>query len=179
MSIFSLEILGVLAAGIGSMTAAMDRGDVDEAARQGMLAGPAVVEHALEAPARATRLAAIAAAPSVEDRAELLPSLSRLAAGPDRRTAIPAARAARAIAHELASHDLPDDLAPADLDEWRSSFELIARTPAHFIEVRLLALDTATALAHTIDPTAAGFDVAAVAADPDAAIRAEAAALSK
>jgi hypothetical protein len=179
MSNFSLEMLGVLAAGIGSMTAAMDRGDRDEAARQGMLAGPVVVERALEAPVRSTRLAAIAAAPTVEDRAELLPALARLAAGPDRRTALPAARAARAIARELAAHELPDDLAPADLDEWRTSFEQLARDPDHFIEARVLALDTATALAHTIDPTAAGFDLAALAADPDPALRAEAAALSK
>src|SRR3954471_2490664 len=94
----------VLAAGIASMTAALDRGDIDEAARQGALAGPAVVEKALAAKlapgktttaqARTMRLAAIAAAPITEDAAELLPDLAELAAGPDRRTAIPAARAA-------------------------------------------------------------------------------------
>src|SRR5690348_14441508 len=123
MSIFSLTILVVSAAGIGSMTAAMDRGDIDEAGRQGMLAGPVVVEKALAGPARATELAGIAAAPAVEDRAELLPALAALAAGPDRRTAIPAARAARTIARELAAHDLPDDLAPADLEPWRAAFE--------------------------------------------------------
>src|SRR5690349_13673504 len=102
----------VAAAGIASMTAAMSRGDIDEAARQGALAGPVVVEKALHSANRATRLAGIAAAPAVADRAELLPALADAAAGPDRRTAIPAARAALAIANELVAHELPDDLAP-------------------------------------------------------------------
>jgi hypothetical protein len=96
------------------MTAAMDRGDVDEAAREGALAGPVVVERALHAKARSTVLAGIAAAVVVEDRAELLPALLRVAAGADRRTAIPAARAALVVATGLgrvAHGELPDDLA--------------------------------------------------------------------
>ena len=128
------------------MTAAYERGDLDEAARQGQLAGPVIVEKALAATARPTRLAAIVASPYVEDRAELLPALAKVAAGPDRRTAIPAARAAVAIARELAAHDLPDDLAPDDLATWGAVFAAIARDPDHFVEVRLLALDAATAL---------------------------------
>src|SRR5262245_32894287 len=103
----------IAAAGIASMTAALDRGDVDEAARQGALAGPAAVGRALGSRERSTQLAAIAAAPDVEDRAELLAALADVAAGPDRRTAIPAARAARSIARGLQA--LPDDLAPGDL----------------------------------------------------------------
>lgn len=148
------------------MTAALERGDVDEAARQGALAGPSVVEQALTSPRRSTRLAAIAAAPLTEDRAELLPALADVAAGPDRRTAIPAARAARTIARELASHDLPDDLAPEDLAAWRARFETIADNRDRFIEVRLLALDTADALG--------GFDPAPLLSDPDPLIRAAA-----
>jgi len=180
MSIFSLEIFTIFAlgsAGIGTMTAAMDRGDVDEAARQGMLAGPAVVERALASPARETRLAAISAAPGVEDRAELLPALAAAAGGADRRTAIPASASARTIARELAAHELADDLAPTDVEAWRAAFETLARRRDRFVEVRVLALDTAASLAHAIDPTAAGFDVAALAADPDPAVRDEAAAL--
>lgn len=156
----------VLAAGIVSMTAAFERGDLDEAARQGALAGPAVVEKALASQRRSTQLAAIVAAPTTEDRAELLPALADVAAGPDRRTAIPAARAARTIARELASHDLPDDLAPEDLAVWRARFEAIAKDGDHFIEVRLAALDVADALG--------GFDRAAFVSDPDPLIRAAA-----
>lgn len=156
----------ILAAGIASMTAALERGDIDEAARQGALAGPAVVEQAMSARARTTRLAAIAAAPLTEDRAELLPALADLAAGPDRRTAIPAARAAHRIAVDLANHDAPDDLAAEDIAGWRARFESIAESPDHFIEVRLAALDTAQALG--------GFDVPALLADSDPLVRAEA-----
>jgi len=148
------------------MTAALERGDPGEAARQGALAGPVIVEQALHATSRTTRLAAILAAPTTEDRAELLPALSELAAGPDRRTAIPAARAARTIAIELSHHDLPDDLAPEDVAAWRARFESIAKDTDHFVEVRVLALETADALG--------GYDHAAFASDPDPLVRASA-----
>jgi hypothetical protein len=81
--------LALVIAGIASMKAAIDRGDLDDAARQGRLAGPAIVERAIASADRATRLAGIVAAPVVDDRAELLPALARAASGPDRRTAIP------------------------------------------------------------------------------------------
>ena len=42
----------VALAGIASMKAAMERGDLTEAARQGALAGPAIVERALASPDR-------------------------------------------------------------------------------------------------------------------------------
>jgi hypothetical protein len=175
MSIFSLGLLGVLVAGIASMTAAVERGDPDEAARQGVLAGPAVVEQALESPRRDTRLAGIAAAPAVEDRAELLPDLAAVARGGDRRTAIPAVHAALGIAKELAARDgLPDDLAAADVEEWRAMFERLGRDRERFVEVRVSALRVATELAHVNDRSAAGFDVAAIAADPDPDVRAAA-----
>ena len=161
------------AAGIGTMTSALDRGDVDEAARQGALAGPATVEAALGSSARPAVLAGIASAPVVEDRAELLPALAHVAAGPDRRTAIPAARAARTIARWLAAHELPDDLAPADVEAWRAAFADLALARDHFVEVRLAALDAANALAHVTDPSALGFD-AALATDPDPVVAAEA-----
>jgi hypothetical protein len=173
----------VATAGIASMTAAFQRGDVDEAARQGALAGPAVVEKALHSPVRATRLAAIAAAPTVADRAELLPALAEVAAGPDRRVAIPAARAAQTIAGELSrtasEHELPDDLAPDDVETWRARFEAIAARHGRAVEVRLLALETCSALAHVIDPAATGFDAKAFAADPDPDIARQAADLAR
>ena len=158
------------------MTAAIDRGDVDEAARQGSLAGPVVVEQALAAKARSTVLAGIAAAPATEDRAELLPALARVAGGPDRRTAVPAAAAAKTIAIELSRHELPDDLAPGDVDDWRAIFAELARKPDHFVEVRLAALDAAAALAHVADPSALGFDPSLL-SDVDPRIAAEAASL--
>lgn len=163
MSWLSLVALG--AAGLASMKAAMVRGDVDEAGRQGVLAGPAVVEAALAAPDRATRLAGIAAAPAVEDRAELLGALARAAGGPDRRTAIPAARAARAIARELVHDELPDDLAHADVAAWRDRWSALALARDRWIEVRVLAIDVALVL------DAEGAPFAALLGEPDPAVR--------
>ncbi len=160
------------AAGIATMTAAFERGDVDEASRQGVLAGPVVVERALISPKRSSRLAAVAAAPMVEARPELLPALATLAASGDRRSAIPAARAARTIARELAHQELADDLDSGDLAAWRGSFEALATNTNRYIEVRVLALDTITALAAAEDPTALGYDLAAALGDPDPAYRA-------
>ena len=149
------------------MTEAMERGDLDEATRQGMLAGPAVIEAALAAPDRTTRLAAIAAAPRVEDRAELLAPLAEVAAATDRRTAIPAAHAAAQIARELARTELPDDLAEDDVARWRDAWAVLARRPDRWIEVRVYALDVAAAL----DPTGLGVPLGVALADPDPAFR--------
>jgi hypothetical protein len=170
MSIFLLKFLGA-AAGIASMTAAVERGDLDEAARQGAMAGPAVVEQALRSKMRETVLAGIVAAPASEDRAELLVPLARVAGGGDRRTAIPAARAARAIAEQLAKNPLADDIAADDVQAWRDAYEQLALAKGRLIEVRIAALETAAALGHVGDPTALGFDLAKVMADPDPALR--------
>jgi len=170
MSIFLLKFLGA-AAGIASMTAAVERGDLDEAARQGALAGPGIVEQALRSNVRETVLAGIVAAPAVEDRAELLVALAKVAGGGDRRTAIPAVRAARTIAEQLAKKDLPDDLAAGDVQAWRDAFEHLALARGRVIEVRVAALETASALGHVGDPSAIGFDLAKVMTDPDPALR--------
>ena len=156
------------------MTDALERGDVDEASRQGVLAGPAVVEKALASDRRATRLAAISAASAVEDHAELLPGLATAAGGADRRTAIPAALAARTIARELTAADLSDDLGADDIAAWRTRFEELARGADRFVEVRVAALDTARALAQISDPASPGFDLKAMLGDRDPAIRAAA-----
>jgi len=158
-----LQILVLGAAGVAAMRAAMERGDVDEAVRQGVIAGPALVERALRSPDRTTQLAAIAAAPSVEDRAELLVPLARVAAGPDRQVAIPAAIAARRIAIDFAKRDRPDDIAPDDVATWRAAWGQLALRGDRWIELRLLALDAAVAL----DPAGHGIDLAAGRADPD------------
>jgi hypothetical protein len=162
-----LHILVLGATGIGAMRAALERGDLDEVARQGVLAGPAVVERALRSAERTTQLAAIAAAPAVEDRAELLPALARVADSADRRVAIPAAAAARLIAIDLARHDRPDDLTDDDVATWRAAWARLALRGDRWIELRLLALDAAVAL----DPAGAGIDLAAGRADPDPAFR--------
>ena len=141
-----LHLIVIAGAGIASMRAAMERGDVDEAARQGELAGAVIIEEALAAPDRPARLAAIAAAPSVEGAAELLDALAVAAGGPDRRTAIPAARAARTIARELAERELPDDIASDDAIAWRDAWAALATRTDRWIELRVLALDTAAAL---------------------------------
>lgn len=151
------------------MTDAFERGDIDEATRQGAIAGPVVVEAGLGSGSRGVQLASIASAPYVEDRAELLSSLATVAAGPDRRTAIPAATSARAIARELGRQELPDDIGDDDLATWRARYEAIAANKNHFIEVRVLALDTIAALGTV--------DVARALEDPDADFRAAAVAL--
>jgi hypothetical protein len=156
-----------------AMNAAVMRGDLDEAARQAVLAGPAVVERALAAADRPRVLAAIAAAPIVEDGAELLPALARIAGAPDRRTAIPAAAAARAIARALARRDRPDDLADDDLATWRSAWAELAMRGDRWIELRVLALDAAAAL----DRAGVGVDLATALRDPDPAFRRAAAEL--
>lgn len=180
-----LSIIFVGTAGLATMRAAIDRGDIDEAARQGNLAGPAVIERALAAPDRAARLAAIAAAPTATDlvagRADLLGPLAVAAAQPDRRTAIPAARAARTIARSLYGHarplgaaaPLPDDLAPADVAAWRLAWAELAASRDRWIELRVLALDTAAAL----DPDGIGVALGAALADADPAYRRAALAL--
>ncbi|HET9990799.1 MAG TPA: hypothetical protein VFQ65_19850 [Kofleriaceae bacterium] len=153
------------------MTAAVERGDLDEAARQGAMAGPGVVEQALRSKVRETVLAGIVAAPATEDRAELLVALAKVAGGGDRRTAIPAARAARAIAEQLAKKELPDDVAADDVQAWRNAYEQLALAHGRVIEVRVAALETAAALGHVADPAALGFDLAKAMADPDPALR--------
>ncbi|MCX5742853.1 MAG: hypothetical protein NT062_10190 [Proteobacteria bacterium] len=161
----------VVIAGLAAMKAAFDRGDLEETARQGGLAGAAVVEQALAAPDRATVLAAIVGAPEVEGRAELLPALARLALGPDRRLAIPAARAAATIA---ARTTVTDDRAREDLADDRATWTAIAMRADRWIEVRTSALEVAAALA---EPDTTGFDLAAVLAVPDPVLRGAAVAL--
>jgi hypothetical protein len=161
-----LNILAAGAIGVAAMRAAFERGDLDEAARQGAIAGPAVVERALGAADRTTRLAAITAAPIVEDRAELLGALAQVAAGADRRVAIPAARAARTIARELMSRDPPDDIARDDIATWRQLWAQLAMRSDRWIELRMISLDIAAAL----DPAGA-IDLAAALRDPDPAFR--------
>jgi hypothetical protein len=171
----------VLAAGLAAMRAAVEHGDFDEAARQGSIAGPAVVERALAAPDRTSQLAGIAAATTVEDRVELLPALARLAGGPDRRTAIPAAHAAREIARELARTRARgkqgDEIAIEDVATWRAAWVELAMRGDRFIEVRVLGLDTAASLAASEGAGDVGFDLSRALADPDPAVRREAVAV--
>jgi hypothetical protein len=174
MSIFSLGFFGSFAAGIVAMTEAYVRGDIDEASRQGVLAGPAVVDEALRSGVRATELSGIAAAPAVEAAPELLPALAELAGSADRRVAIPAALAARRIARDLAKADLPDDIDDDDVATWRALFEQIARAETRFIEVRVYALDVTATLTQTLAPASLGFDLAASLRDRDPAFRAAA-----
>lgn len=162
-----LQALVLSTTAVAAMRAALERGDFDEAARQGALAGPAVVEDALGSPDRATRLAAIAAAEIVQDRAELLGPLARAAAGSDRRTAIPAAHAAAQIARELAGRGRPDDIAADDVAIWRAAWSDLALRGDRWIELRIAALDVAAAL----DAAGIGVDLGASLADPDPAFR--------
>lgn len=172
-------------ASLERMQSSIEAGDVDEAIRQGQLAGPVIVERALASRSRATRLAAIAAAPGVEGRSELLVGLAHAAAGPDRRIAIPAATSARAIARELqraAERDeLSDDHAAADLVTWRDAWAERALDRERWIELRVLALDVTAALELAIARARAregeraepgiGVSIEAALADPDPAFR--------
>jgi len=146
VSVGWISVIAVGIAGVASMRAAIDQGDLDEAARQGALAGPAVIEQALVAKDRPTRLAAILAAPLADGGFDLLEALSQVAIDPDRRVAIPAARAARAIAYELSRHDIPDDIAVADLAQTRDIWVAIAIDRERPITLRVLALETAAAI---------------------------------
>ncbi len=182
-----LHLIAIGAAGIASMKTAMEAGDLERAAHQGVLAGPLVVEQALTSPDRATRLAGIAAAPATDGRIELLEPLAAAAAGPDRRTAIPGAHAGRVIAREVARQgDLPDDLAPEDVLRWRDAWAEIAIDRTRWIEVRVAALDVAAALDASVHASSAGLtapvsgrmttggiglELATALADPDPAFR--------
>ncbi|HEY4179008.1 MAG TPA: hypothetical protein VGM90_19310 [Kofleriaceae bacterium] len=158
------------------MRSAFERGDLDETQRQGELAGPAVVDKLLRKHAdRTAVLAGITAAPYVEDRAELLAPLADLAAGPDRRTAIPAALAAVRIARWFTQTTPADDLAADDVVGWRDRFAVIAMDPSRWIEVRAAALEVSAALsAAPILQSDGGIGVALGDAlkDPDPAFRA-------
>jgi len=162
-----IGIVAMAAAGLATMRAAVERGDLDEAARQGAMAGPAVVERALASRDRTTQIAGIAAARLVEDRAELLAPLARIAGGGDRGTAQPAAEAARAIARELAARDRSDDLAPGDLAAWQAAWADLALRGDRWIELRVAALDAAASL----DPAGIGVDLAAALGDADLEFR--------
>jgi hypothetical protein len=158
-----------LTAGLGTMRVAIDRGDVEEAARQGMIAGPSTIAKALAAPDRPARLAGIAAAPISADREGLLEPLAKLAADPDRRTAIPAAIAARQIARELAKRtDPPDDISTDDIVTWRTAWVALALDRDRWIELRVLALDIAAALQRG---PGVGIPLDHALADPDPAFR--------
>lgn len=162
-----LHLIAIGAAGIASMKTAMEAGDIERAAHQGVLAGPFVVEQALGSPDRATRFAGIAAAPATDERIELLEALAAAAAGPDRRSAIPAAHAGRTIAREVArdvaQSDLPDDIAPEDVLRWRDAWGDIALDRTRWIEVRVLALDVAAALDASAHISTSGSQAAATA----------------
>jgi hypothetical protein len=162
-----LDTVVTATAALAAMRAAVERGDVDEAARRGALAGPAVVERALRSADQATQLAGTAAAPIVEDRAELLAPLAKLAAGADRRTALSAAEAARAIARELARGGRPDDVAPGDIAAGQIAWADLALRSDRWIELRTCALEAAVAL----DPAGTGVDLDAALRDLDPAFR--------
>ena len=105
--------------------------------RQGALAGPAVVEQALAAQSRTTRLAAIAAAPldrgprRAAARARRPRRRPRSADRDPRR-----ARRAHDRARARGRTSSPDDLAADDFAGWRALFESIAESPDRFVEVR-------------------------------------------
>lgn len=191
-----LALAGIVEAAppsLATMRSALGKGDLDEATRQGVLAGAVVVQTALASTDRTTVLAGIASAPRVEGRADLLEPLASIARGPDRRTAIPAARAAVQIARDLVREDPADDIADADIVAWRDRFGDIALDRTRWIEVRVLAIDAAAYLERartlvprdpsmgsagdargTIDPSRAdgtGVPLAPLLADPDPAIR--------
>jgi hypothetical protein len=151
--------------------AAAARGDVDEAIRRGVIAGPAAIERRLASPDRLTALAAIAAAPAVADPLGLLPALAGVAGGRDRRTAVPAASAAGAIARTLARRAAPDpddDIPDDELAGWQAAWQALARRDDRWIELRVAALDVAAALAEVRHQPLVWTEVLA---DPDPALR--------
>lgn len=97
---------------------------------------------------REARQAALHGAPHVDDAWALLPELARLAGEPDRPVAAAAARAAAAIARDLADRGPHDEDAPWDvLATAASGCAEVARRRAAWADVRVHALECAAGLA--------------------------------
>jgi hypothetical protein len=143
------------------LTAAWLGGDFDELERIGAEVGSRGVRPALEADQREVTLAALAAATAVEDAWVLLLPLAETAAGPDRPLAAGASRAAVRIAVDLdraavLERDIPVDALQARLTAWRR----LAGAPDRWPDVRVHALEIATALAAALGDDAGDADLA-------------------
>lgn len=74
------------------------------------------------------------------------------------------------IATELAQHDLPDDLAPADLLQYRDAWAALALDRERWISLRVYALDTAAAL-DRLATSGIGIALPSALTDPDPSFR--------
>lgn len=115
-----------------------------------LLLAPASADPAAPPPAREVRLAAVLAAPAAGDAWDLLVPLAEHAAGPDRLLAASAAASAAAIAVQLHrgwqdDHEAQES-APAALNEAEQRWLDVARDPGRWVDVRVLALETAVSL---------------------------------
>jgi hypothetical protein len=140
---------------------AAQAGHRSELARLGARAGArglrpllGVEEPAATPPAREVRLAAVLAAPAAEDAWDLLAPLAVHAAGPDRLLAASAAASAAVIAVRLhrdwsGAHEAQES-APADLVGVQQRWLDVARDPGRWVDVRVLALETAVALGRVL-----------------------------
>jgi hypothetical protein len=160
----------------GEPRRALLAGDWDDLARAGQRAGSRGLALDLAAPDRLTVLAAALAAPAADDAVWLLRPLARAARSPDRPIAAAAtasaARIARRITPEAAlDRDLPLDWLRARLADYRT----VALDGGRWADVRVLALETATALSRALGeqaaPADAPYDPAALLADPDPEVR--------
>ncbi len=146
---------------------AAQAGHQSELARLGARAGarglrPLLVaeDPAAAPPAREVSLAAVMAAPAAEDAWDLLAPLAMHAAGPDRLLAASAAASAAVIAVRLhrewsGAHEAQES-APAALVTVQQRWLDVARDPGRWVNVRVLALETAVALGRVLHALAGG-----------------------
>jgi hypothetical protein len=170
-------IVVLVGAGATELTAAEQRGDLDEVARLAGEAGAAGIGPMLASPDRAIALAGIEAAPAAPDAWELLADLAKLAGGWDRSLAEPAAITAQRIAQALDTDDaiagdIPDDALEARQAAWST----LAGRVDRWGDVRVLALDVTAHLAATRRATAdsnpaPGYELATVLGDADPEVR--------
>ena len=147
---------------------AVEAGHRSELARLGARAGarglgPILLGQAPRDPGtagteRATRLAAVLAAPAAEDGWALLSPLARYAAGPDRLLAASAAGSAAAIATRLHRdwhlvHHAAE-ITPALLAVTQQRWLDLAADPGRWVDVRVLALEAGVSLGRVLHPPA-------------------------
>lgn len=123
-------------------------------------------------PAREVRLAAVLAAPAAADAWDLLGPLAVHAASPDRLLAASAAGSAATIAGALHrswqdAHEAQES-APAALIDAEQRWLDVARDPGRWVDVRVLALETAVSITRVVHVLARDAGQAAPGAEPAA-----------
>jgi hypothetical protein len=162
---------------------ALGSGTPDDVIAVAQHAGPEELAAAVVGPDAVAARAAAFAAPAVQDGWSMLDELARAAGGWDRGRAVDATRAGLAIARGLdGDAAITADLADDVLAELAASWHELARRADRWADVRVGALEIAARLTRARRATAdddpgLGYDLAAMLADGDPAVRRAAAEL--